>query len=64
MIDGKIKLKNDTALEGFTETGLKFADGSELPADVVVFCTGYPLFDSEFQVAFLTKFSALEKLAM
>jgi len=40
VIDGKIKLKNDTALEGFTETGLKFSDGSELPADVVIFCTG------------------------
>ncbi|KAF9448561.1 FAD/NAD(P)-binding domain-containing protein [Macrolepiota fuliginosa MF-IS2] len=40
VIDGKIKLKNDANLESFTETGLKFADGSELPADVVVFCTG------------------------
>lgn len=40
VIDGKIKLKNDATLESFTETGLKFADGSELPADVVVFCTG------------------------
>ena len=40
MIDGKIKLKNNATLESFTETGLKFDDGSELPADVVVFCTG------------------------
>ncbi|KXN87227.1 putative indole-3-pyruvate monooxygenase YUCCA4 [Leucoagaricus sp. SymC.cos] len=40
VIDGKIKLKNDSTLESFTETGLKFANGSELPADVVVFCTG------------------------
>ncbi|KAF5359790.1 hypothetical protein D9756_003005 [Leucocoprinus leucothites] len=40
VIDGKIKLKNDSKLESFTETGLKFDDGSELPADVVVFCTG------------------------
>ena len=38
--EGKIKLKNDTPLEGFTETGLKFEDGSELQADVVVFATG------------------------
>ena len=37
--EGKIKLKNDTSLEGFTETGLKFGDGSELQADVVVFAT-------------------------
>ncbi|KAF9444560.1 FAD/NAD(P)-binding domain-containing protein [Macrolepiota fuliginosa MF-IS2] len=40
LIDGKIKLKNDSALESFTENGLKFANGSELPADVVIFCTG------------------------
>lgn len=40
IIDGKIKLKNDAALERFTKNGLKFADGSELPADVVLFATG------------------------
>jgi hypothetical protein len=28
-------------MEGFAEKGLKFADGSELEADLVVFCTGY-----------------------
>ena len=38
--EGKIKLKNDSLLESFTETGLKFEDGSELQADVVVFATG------------------------
>jgi len=38
--EGKIKLKNDSPLEGFTETGLKFEDGSELQADVVIFATG------------------------
>ena len=38
--EGKIKLKNDSLIEGFTETGLKFKDGSELQADVVVFATG------------------------
>ena len=30
IVDGKIKLKNDSQLERFTETGLKFEDGSEL----------------------------------
>ncbi|KAF9007494.1 hypothetical protein BDQ17DRAFT_1388982 [Cyathus striatus] len=40
IIDGKIKLKNDSLIERFTETGLKFENGSELNADVVVFCTG------------------------
>jgi len=38
--EGKIKLKNDSPLEGLTETGLKFEDGSELQADVVIFATG------------------------
>jgi len=40
LIDGKIKLKNDSQIQGFTTNGLKFEDGSELEADVVVFCTG------------------------
>ena len=38
--EGKIKLKNHSPLAGFTETGLKFEDGSELQADVVIFATG------------------------
>ncbi|KAG7099769.1 hypothetical protein E1B28_001581 [Marasmius oreades] len=41
IIDGKIKLKSDSKLERFTETGLRFEDGSELPADVVLFATGF-----------------------
>ncbi|KAF7323963.1 Flavin-containing monooxygenase [Mycena kentingensis (nom. inval.)] len=40
IIDGKIKLKNDSQFESFTQTGLKFENGSELEADVVVFATG------------------------
>lgn len=40
IIDGKIKLKTSTEIESFTEQGLKFADGTELPADLVVFATG------------------------
>ncbi|KIM76995.1 hypothetical protein PILCRDRAFT_796588 [Piloderma croceum F 1598] len=39
--DGKIKLKNDSLVERFTKTGIKFQNGSELPADVIVFATGY-----------------------
>jgi len=41
IIDGKIKLKNDSPIERFTHNGLKFENGSELLADVVVFATGY-----------------------
>lgn len=40
IIDGKIKLKNDSQIEKFTKTGIKFENGTELPADVVVFATG------------------------
>ncbi|KAJ7730607.1 hypothetical protein DFH07DRAFT_848634 [Mycena maculata] len=40
IIDGKIKLKNDSQIAEFTETGLRFENGSELPVDVVVFATG------------------------
>ncbi len=40
IIDGKIKLKNDSQIKEFTASGLKFENGSELPADVVIFCTG------------------------
>lgn len=41
IIDGKIKVKNDAQIERFTKTGLKFDDGSEIEADVVMFATGY-----------------------
>ncbi|KAI0298791.1 FAD/NAD(P)-binding domain-containing protein [Multifurca ochricompacta] len=41
IIDGKIKLKNDSQIARFTQTGLEFMDGSTLDADAVVFATGY-----------------------
>jgi hypothetical protein len=40
IIDGKIGLKNDSAIKEFTKTGLKFENDSTLDADVVVFATG------------------------
>lgn len=40
IIDGRIKLTGESKLAGFTKTGLKFEDGSELQADVVLFATG------------------------
>ena len=36
----QIKVKNGSAV-GFTPTGLKFADGTSLDGDVVIFCTGF-----------------------
>ncbi|KAG1767385.1 hypothetical protein EDD22DRAFT_978153 [Suillus occidentalis] len=41
IIDGDIKIKSGSAIESFTENGLRFADGTELQADVIVFATGY-----------------------
>ena len=39
--DGLIKMKSDAAVSHYTKTGLAFSDGSELEADVVMFCTGF-----------------------
>ncbi|KAF9522146.1 FAD/NAD-binding domain-containing protein [Crepidotus variabilis] len=52
IIDGKIKLKNDSQIKQFTETGIQFENGSDLPADVVVFCTGYSDANSNMRAIF------------
>ncbi|KLO18206.1 hypothetical protein SCHPADRAFT_936467 [Schizopora paradoxa] len=41
IIDGKIKLKSGGQISHFTEESVVFEDGSSLPADVVIFATGY-----------------------
>ncbi|GBE79335.1 hypothetical protein SCP_0205330 [Sparassis crispa] len=41
IIDGKIKLKSGGTIAAFTESALRFSDGSELPADIVIFATGF-----------------------
>ncbi|KAG1735979.1 hypothetical protein EDB19DRAFT_1830067 [Suillus lakei] len=41
IIDGGIKIKNGSAIESYTENGLRFAGGTELQADIIVFATGY-----------------------
>jgi len=40
IINGDIKIKNGSAIECFTENGLRFVDGTELQADIIVFATG------------------------
>ena len=40
IIDGKIKLRAGQ-VEEITETGVKMDDGAEVPADVIVYATGY-----------------------
>ncbi|KAI0663310.1 FAD/NAD-P-binding domain-containing protein [Cubamyces menziesii] len=39
--DGRIKVRSGVYPEKFTEEGVVLSDGSELPADAVVFATGY-----------------------
>ncbi|KLO18204.1 FAD/NAD-binding domain-containing protein [Schizopora paradoxa] len=41
IIDGKIGLKSGNQISHFTKDSIVFDDGSSLPADVVVFATGY-----------------------
>ncbi|KAI0155458.1 dimethylaniline monooxygenase (N-oxide forming) [Pestalotiopsis sp. NC0098] len=41
IIDGKIAIKHGQEIEEILADGVKFADGSILPADEVVFATGY-----------------------
>ena len=41
IVDGKVKLKNDSQISHFSKNSIVFEDGSELPADVVICATGY-----------------------
>ncbi|KAH8817494.1 flavin-containing monooxygenase [Xylogone sp. PMI_703] len=41
IIEGSIKIKGNATLTEFTPSGLRFADGSSLDADVIIFCTGF-----------------------
>ena len=41
IIDGSIKLKSRVQVERLTENGVLLSDGTELPADLVVYATGY-----------------------
>ena len=39
--DGRIKLKTRVTVEEITAHSVKFSDGTELPADIIVYATGY-----------------------
>ena len=41
IIDGKIKLKSGSEVRELTESSVVLEDGTELPADLVVYATGY-----------------------
>ncbi|KAG6864540.1 hypothetical protein C0991_008887, partial [Blastosporella zonata] len=40
IIDGKIKVKNDSAISSFYKKGIEFENGSLIEADTVIFATG------------------------
>jgi putative flavoprotein involved in K+ transport len=41
IIDGKIKVKSGVKVERVAERGVHLSDGTELPADLIVYATGY-----------------------
>jgi hypothetical protein len=41
IVDGKIRVVRSRDTEGFVRNGLRLADGSTVPADLVVLATGY-----------------------
>jgi putative flavoprotein involved in K+ transport len=41
IIDGDIRVRSGVGVAGLGETGIVLSDGSELPADLVVQCTGF-----------------------
>lgn len=50
--DGKIKVKHGQEIETVLPHGLRFADGSELEADEIVFATGYQNMRTQTRVMF------------
>jgi cation diffusion facilitator CzcD-associated flavoprotein CzcO len=52
IIDGKIKIKQGQEISEILPNGLRFADGSELEADEIVFATGYQNMRTQARVIF------------
>lgn len=52
IIDGKIKVKQGQEVAEILPHGLKFADGSELDADEIIFATGYANMKTQAQIIF------------
>jgi cation diffusion facilitator CzcD-associated flavoprotein CzcO len=52
IIDGKIKIKQGQEISEVLEHGLRFADGSELEADEIIFATGYQNMRSQARLIF------------
>ncbi|KZO92908.1 FAD/NAD(P)-binding domain-containing protein [Calocera viscosa TUFC12733] len=43
IVDGKIRIKSGIPIKSFTPSGLEFEDGTEMPADLIVFATGFDI---------------------
>lgn len=52
IVEGKIKVKHGQEIDTVLANGLRFADGSELEADEIVFATGYQNMRSQTRVMF------------
>jgi hypothetical protein len=52
IIDGKVKVKHGQEISQVLPHGLRFADGSELEADEIVFATGYQNMRTETRAIF------------
>ncbi|KAI1134738.1 FAD/NAD(P)-binding domain-containing protein [Hypoxylon sp. FL0543] len=49
--EGKVAVKGGVEPVAYTETGLRFSDGSTVDADVVVWCTGFADHDARASIA-------------
>ncbi|TVY34439.1 putative indole-3-pyruvate monooxygenase [Lachnellula subtilissima] len=52
IIDGDIKIKQGQEIAEILPHGMKFADGTELPADEIVFATGYKNMRTQARIIF------------
>lgn len=52
VIEGKIKLKQGSEIAELTRRGIRFADGSELAADEIIFATGFQNMRTQTRVVF------------
>lgn len=52
IVDGKVKVKSGQEIKEILPHGLKFADGSELEADEIIFATGYQNMKSDARSIF------------
>jgi cation diffusion facilitator CzcD-associated flavoprotein CzcO len=52
IIDGKIKVKQGQEISQILPNGIEFADGTQLPADEIVFATGYQNMRSQARLIF------------